>query len=112
MASKSTKSKKTRSPFKGKIKFNSKKFFFFFCRIVPAAVMVTLFLLPMGMQSISLGDAESLSAVLYPGPGHSGIAASFCLLFDLLSALYSSFPFNFSFYKRKGKCSSLCNNLS
>jgi len=66
MASKSTKSKKARSPFKGKIKFNSKKFFFFFCRIVPAAVMVTLFLLPMGMQSISLGDAESTASLIYP----------------------------------------------
>ena len=66
MASKNTKSKKTRSPLKGKIRFNSKKFFFFFCRIVPAAVMVALFLLPMGMQSISLGDSESTASLIYP----------------------------------------------
>ncbi len=66
MASKNTKSKKARAPFKGKIKFNSKKFFFFFCRIVPAAVMVALFLLPMGMQSISLGDSESTASLIYP----------------------------------------------
>ncbi len=66
MASKNTKSKKARSPLKGKIKFNSKKFFFFFCRIVPAAVMVALFLLPMGMQSISLGDSESTASLIYP----------------------------------------------
>ena len=66
MASKNTKSKKTRSPLNGKIKFNSKKFFFFFCRIVSAAVMVALFLLPMGMQSISLGDSESTASLIYP----------------------------------------------
>ena len=66
MASKSSKTKKARSPFKGKIKFNSKKFFFYFCRIVPAAFMVTLFLLPMGMQSISLGDTASTANLIFP----------------------------------------------
>ena len=66
MKAKSPKSKKTRSPFKGKIKFNSKKFFFFFCRIVPAALLTALFILPLGMQSISLGAAESTASLIYP----------------------------------------------
>lgn len=66
MASKSPKSKKARSPLKGKIKFNSKKFFFFFCRIVPAAFMIALFILPLGMQSINLGDSESTAKLIYP----------------------------------------------
>lgn len=65
MKNKSSKSRKQNS-LKNKIKFNSKKFFFFFCRIVPAAVMTALFLLPMGMQSISLGDAESTASLIYP----------------------------------------------
>ncbi len=66
MASKNTKSKKARWPFKGKIKFNSKKFFFFFCRILPAAFLTALFLLPMGMQSINLGDSESIASLIFP----------------------------------------------
>ncbi|MBR4179920.1 MAG: adenylate/guanylate cyclase domain-containing protein [Treponema sp.] len=49
-----------------KIKFNSKKFFFFFCRIFPAVLLATLFFLPMGMQSISLGDAQSTASLIYP----------------------------------------------
>ncbi len=66
MKEKSPKAKKSRSGTKSKIKFNSKKFFFFFCRIFPAAVMTALFLLPMGMQSISLGDAESTANLIFP----------------------------------------------
>lgn len=66
MKAKAPKSKKTRSSSKNKIKFNSKKFFFYFCRIIPAAFMTALFLLPMGMQSISLGDAESSANLIYP----------------------------------------------
>ena len=66
MASKNTKSKQARWPFKGKIKFNSKKFFFFFCRILPAAFLTALFLLPMGMQSINLGDSESIASLIFP----------------------------------------------
>ena len=49
-----------------KIKFNSQKFFFFFCRFFPAALLAVLFFLPMGMQSISLGDAESVPGLIYP----------------------------------------------
>ena len=66
MKNKSTKNKKQRSALKNKIKFNSKKFFFFFCRIVPALFMAALFILPIGMQSISLGDAESTASLIYP----------------------------------------------
>ncbi len=66
MKEKSPKAKKSRSGTKSKIKFNSKKFFFFFCRIFSAAVMTALFLLPMGMQSISLGDAESTANLIFP----------------------------------------------
>ena len=64
MKAKNSSSKKSR-PF-GKIKFNSKKFFFFFCRLFPAAFMTVLFLLPLGMQSISLGDTQSTAALIYP----------------------------------------------
>ena len=60
----STKTKKAKKTFK--IKFNSKKFFFFFCRIIPAALLAALFILPMGMQSINLGDAESTAGLIYP----------------------------------------------
>ncbi len=66
MKAKTPKSKKPRSSSKSKIKFNTKKFFFYFCRIIPAALMSVLFLLPMGMQSISLGDAESTASLIYP----------------------------------------------
>ena len=66
MKAKTPKSKKPHSSSKSKIKFNSKKFFFYFCRIIPAALMAALFLLPMGMQSISLGDAESTASLIYP----------------------------------------------
>lgn len=66
MNTKAQKTKKARSPFKGKIKFNSKKFFFFFCRIFPAIFLTALFLLPLGMESISLGDAESTANLIFP----------------------------------------------
>ena len=66
MKAKAQKSKKSNSLLKGKIKFNSKLFFFYFCRIFPAVIMTALFLLPMGMQSISLGDAESTAGIIYP----------------------------------------------
>ncbi len=59
-------SKQKKSKTSLRVKFNSKKFFFFFCRIFTAAVLVALFILPMGMQSISLGDAESTASLIYP----------------------------------------------
>ena len=65
MKNKAPKTKKNRSS-KSKIKFNSKKFFFYFCRIIPAAFLAALFILPMGMQSISLGDTESTASLIYP----------------------------------------------
>ena len=49
-----------------KIKFNSKRFFFFFCRLFPAALLSVLFFLPIGMQSISLGDSQSTASLIYP----------------------------------------------
>ena len=63
MKGKSQKSKKSHSL---KIKFNSKKFFFYFCRIIPALLLAALFILPMGMQSISLGDSESTASLIVP----------------------------------------------
>ena len=66
MKGKSTKSKKSRTLLKGKFKFNSKIFFFYFCRIVPSILMAALFILPMGMQSISLGDTESTANLIFP----------------------------------------------
>ena len=66
MTAKNTNTKKPHKSFKGKIKFNSKLFFFYFCRLFPAALMTALFLLPMGMQSISLGDAQSTASLIYP----------------------------------------------
>ena len=66
MKSKTPKAKKNRSSSKNKINFNSKKFFFYFCRIVPAIFLATLFILPMGMQSISLGDATSTASFIFP----------------------------------------------
>ena len=64
MKGKSPKNKKSSTVLKSK--FNSKKFFFFFCRIIPAAVLTALFLLPMGMESISLGNAGSTAKLIYP----------------------------------------------
>lgn len=66
MKGKAQKSKKSNSILKGKFKFNPKIFFFYFCRILPAAIMGVLFFLPMGMQSISLGDAQSTASLIYP----------------------------------------------
>ena len=66
MKAKSQKTKKPNSFFKGKINFNSKLFFFCLCRLLPAAILAALFFLPMGMQSISLGDAESTASLIYP----------------------------------------------
>ncbi len=60
----STKTKKSKKA--SKINFNLKKFFFFFCRIIPTALLTALFLLPMGMQDISLGSAESTASLIYP----------------------------------------------
>lgn len=57
-------SSKKKSPIK--LKINSKKFFFYFCRLFPAAVMITLFVLPMGMESLSLSNGESISKLIYP----------------------------------------------
>ncbi len=66
MKAKGSKSKKDPASLKGKINLNSKKFFFFFCRIFPALIITALFLLPIGMQSISLGEAESSARLIYP----------------------------------------------
>ncbi len=66
MKNKASKAKKSKISIKGKLRFNSKKFFFFFCRIIPAAMMIALFLLPMGMESISLGASESTANLIYP----------------------------------------------
>ena len=57
-------SSKKKSPIK--LKINSKKFFFYFCRLFPAAVMITLFVLPMGMESLNLSNEESVSKLIYP----------------------------------------------
>ncbi len=61
-------SKKTASDIKSKDKsrFNSSKFFFYFCRIISAAFLIAIFLLPMGMQSISLGNADSTAILIFP----------------------------------------------
>ncbi len=64
MKSKSTKVRKPRP--KSKLHFNSKKFFFFFCRIIPSLFLTALFLLPMGMQSINLGDTEITAKLIFP----------------------------------------------
>lgn len=61
----STKSLKTKKTSK-KFKFNSKKFFFYFCRLFPSAVLTALFILPMGMHSLTLGNFTEPAALLYP----------------------------------------------
>ena len=66
MKNKTAKAKKSQFSARTKIKFNSKKFFYFFCRIFPAIVLTALFLLPMGMQSINLGDSESTAKLIFP----------------------------------------------
>ena len=67
MKEKTAKARKSgNSKNKLKINFNPKKFFFFFCRIFPAALLAVLFFLPMGMQSISLGDSQSTASLIYP----------------------------------------------
>jgi len=58
--------KKQSKPAKGKTRLNYKKFFFFFCRILPAALMTTLFILPIGMQSLNLVNPEVSTALIYP----------------------------------------------
>lgn len=60
------KTKTQRVVFEEKKKNHSKKFFFIFCRIFPAAIMATLFLLPMGMQSINLGNSDSTAQLIFP----------------------------------------------
>ncbi len=63
--------KKSKKP-----KFNTKKFLFYFCRIIPALVLTAIFILPMGMNSLTLGDFEStaelLKPYLYPFCGYTG----------------------------------------
>ena len=66
MADKVQKVKKCSFLSKYKININSPKFFYFFCRIVPAAVMLALFLLPIGMESVSLGETDSIPKLIYP----------------------------------------------
>ena len=66
MAGKVQKVKKCSFLSKYKLNINSPKFFYFFCRIVPAAVMLALFLLPIGMESVSLGETESIPKIIYP----------------------------------------------
>ena len=67
-----TKSKKKSK----KSSFNTKKFLFYFCRIFPALILTTLFILPMGMHSLPLGDfeasAELIKPYVYPFCGHTG----------------------------------------
>ena len=67
-----TKSKKKSK----KSSFNTKKFLFYFCRIFPAIILTTLFILPMGMHSLPLGDfeasAELIKPYVYPFCGHTG----------------------------------------
>lgn len=59
-----------------KNKFNSKKFLFYFCRILPALVLTAIFILPMGMNNLTLGDFESkaelIKPYLYPFSGYNG----------------------------------------
>ena len=67
MASRSQKTKKNNRRFlNGKVNFNLKLFFFYLCRILPAALLTTVFLLPIGMQGVSLGDTESTALLIYP----------------------------------------------
>ena len=65
MKNKSLKTKKHNSS-KNKIKINTKKIFFFVCRIIPAIFLTILFLLPMGMQGMNLGEAENTANLIYP----------------------------------------------
>lgn len=62
--------KKKLFPFKIKVKlkakFNTDKFFFYFCRIAPACVMAALFLLPMGMESLDLSETSSAGKLIFP----------------------------------------------
>ena len=51
---------------KFKVKFNTQIFFFYFCRIVPACIMAALFMLPMGMESLNLNEADSVGTLIYP----------------------------------------------
>ncbi|MCR5187639.1 MAG: adenylate/guanylate cyclase domain-containing protein [Treponema sp.] len=61
---------------KNKIKLNKKKFLFYFCRIFPSIILATLFLLPMGMKDLPLGDFEGtanlINAYTYPFCGYAG----------------------------------------
>lgn len=87
----STKSKKKSK----KSKINSKKFLFYFCRIFPAVILTALFVLPMGMHSLTLGDfeatAELIKPYLYPFCGHTGPVfkyLSFGIYFVPFAALF------------------------
>ena len=52
--------------FPSKIKISTKIIFFFLNRIIPIAAVMTLFLMPMGMRSINLGDSTSTAQLIYP----------------------------------------------
>ncbi len=86
-----TKSKKKSK----KSSFNTKKFLFYFCRIFPAIILTTLFILPMGMHSLPLGDfeasAELIKPYVYPFCGHTGTLfkyLSFGIYFVPFAALF------------------------
>lgn len=49
-----------------KFPWTAEQFLYWFCRIFPAIVMILLFVLPMGMESLNLSDSESVSSLLYP----------------------------------------------
>lgn len=83
----STKSKNSKS--------NTKKFLFYFCRIFPALILTALFILPMGMNSLILGDFESstelIKPYLYPFCGYEGSLfkyLSFSIYFLPFAALF------------------------
>lgn len=78
-----------------KFNFNKKKFLFYFCRIFPSLVLTALFIIPMGMKSLTLGDFESqadlITAYLYPFCGYEGQLfkyLSFTIYFVPFAALF------------------------
>lgn len=76
---------------KSSSKTASKKFFFYFCRIFPAVILTVLFILPMGMHSLILGDFDKTAQLILPFKlpfcGYSGI------IFKYLSFAIYLIPF-------------------
>lgn len=86
---------KTNTSKKSKIKFNKKTFLFYFCRIFPSLILTALFLLPIGMKNLTLGDFEStaelIRAYTYPFCGYTGPIfkyLSFSIYFVPFAALF------------------------